>query len=387
MEEETFFDIIVVGGGPAGIMAALHASQNGKRVCLIDRKETPGYPVRCGEGIGLKGFGISSVIRPEWIRCRVNTLTLFAPSGKSVSLQSGFDGYVVDRVKMETDMTNEAIQSGTCFLPATNVTDAYKKDNKYTCITTKGVFTSSCLILAEGIECKLARKFGWKTALPPKDIHTCATAVVSNITVDANTCALYLGQKIVPGGFIWIFPRSANSANIGLGISGTFSSPGKPLELLNAFLAQHFPHADISEQHAGGVPMGRWIRPLVKEGVMLVGDAARQMNCLNGAGINYSLFAGKTAGTIAAKAIEGTACNYHRLKEYETIWAKEFGKQQERSYELKEEMIHFNDPFMNMMAEAILKRKSGKLSLMKLFIKAFSSKPLLMYKAYKLFKS
>jgi hypothetical protein len=69
------------------------------------------------------------------------------------------------------------------------------------------------------------------------------------------------------------------------------------------------------------------------------------------------------------------------------IWAKEFGKQQERSYSLKEEMIHFTDDFMDEMAEAILLRKEGKMSLMKLFLKAFSSKPVLMYKAYKLFIS
>lgn len=42
---------------------------------------------------------------------------------------------------------------------------------------------------------------------------------------------------------------------------------------------------------------------------------------------------------------------------------------------------------MNTMADAIRKKKEGKLSLMKLFLKAFSSRPFLMYKAYKLFKS
>jgi digeranylgeranylglycerophospholipid reductase len=387
MNERTSFDIIVIGGGPAGIMAALHAAKNGSSVCLIDRKEKIGYPVRCGEGIGLKGFGVSTSIKEEWIRCKVETLKLYAPSGKSVSVKNGFNGFVIDRVKMETDMTNEAIQFGVHFLPGTEVTNSEKNGALYTCTTSKGVLTAKCLILADGIESKIARFYGWKTSLPLKDIHTCATAIVSDIDVNTDTCELFLGQQIVPGGFIWIFPRSSTSANIGLGISGKYSAPGKPLKLLNEFLSTHFPKATITEIHAGGVPMGRWLRPLVKDGVMLVGDSARQMNCLNGAGINYSLFAGKAAGTIAAQSINGNSCNYKVLKRYEKIWAEKFGKQQERSYALKEEMIHFTDKFMNEMADAILIRKKGKMSLMKLFLKAFSSKPVLMYKAYKLFTS
>jgi digeranylgeranylglycerophospholipid reductase len=49
------FDIIVIGAGPAGAMAAQAASKGGRNVCLLERKEKAGTPVRCGEGIGLKG--------------------------------------------------------------------------------------------------------------------------------------------------------------------------------------------------------------------------------------------------------------------------------------------------------------------------------------------
>lgn len=161
----------------------------------------------------------------------------------------------------------------------------------------------------------------------------------------------------------------------------------QPDEIIQTPQDLYFKYAKISDIHDGSVPMGKWIRPLVKDGVMLVGDAARQMHCLNGAGINYSLFAGKKAGITAAASINHDTCNYKKIKEYETIWAKEFGKQQERSYALKEAMIHFSDRFMNKMADAINQRQKNNLSLMKLFLKAFSSRPVLMYKTYKLFKS
>ena len=49
------YDIIVVGGGPAGSMAAKYAAENGADVCLLEKTRDIGYPVRCGEAVGHLG--------------------------------------------------------------------------------------------------------------------------------------------------------------------------------------------------------------------------------------------------------------------------------------------------------------------------------------------
>ena len=48
------YDVIVVGAGPAGAMAARHAAEGGASVLLIEKRQEIGDPVRCAEGVGIK---------------------------------------------------------------------------------------------------------------------------------------------------------------------------------------------------------------------------------------------------------------------------------------------------------------------------------------------
>ncbi len=61
-------DIIIVGAGPAGSMAAISASKAGQNVILLERKKEAGIPVRCGEGVGRQGLLSHIEPKPEWIK-------------------------------------------------------------------------------------------------------------------------------------------------------------------------------------------------------------------------------------------------------------------------------------------------------------------------------
>jgi digeranylgeranylglycerophospholipid reductase len=359
---------------------------------------------------------------------------MVSPAGISVEIGNVDKSWILDRERMDSDLVKMAIDKGAEYFPSTPVISAEKTNNGYyTCVSNSQVihndnstdlsnpqvmyndnanglsnsqvvhsdnstdlsnsqlsekkFTAQCLILADGVESRLARCFGWNTALRPKDIETCAFARVKSKDIDPNSCVFYTGSKAAPGGYLWLFPRGEHEANVGLGVIGTKCAAGLPKKLLLDFINSRFKDAAVTDLHCGGVPVGKWIKPLVKEGVMLVGDAARQVNAINGAGIAYSLYAGKTAGETAAKSFrhDGTI-NHNILVEYEKKWAKNFGKQQLRSFALKEFIQSANDEFLDRIAAALSKEDPKKINYLRVFTKTFASKPLLLLKAFKLFR-
>jgi digeranylgeranylglycerophospholipid reductase len=268
--------------------------------------------------------------------------------------------------------------------PVTGITQS--ADGMYHCVSPAAEFIAPCVILADGVESRFARDCGWGAGLELKDIETCAFGRLTGVTIPDDTCIFYTGESVAPGGYLWVFPRGSGSANIGLGIAGNRSSAGLAEELLLSFVKQHFPNVGFKGFHCGGVPVAAWRKPLVRNGVMLVGDAGQQVNCINGGGIAYALLAGKMAGTIAAQAFASGKFNPAILQKYQKLWAQYHGKQQQRSYVLKEMLLNYNDSVLNNIALALSKENPEKLNYLRVFMRTFSKHPFLMLKAFRLFR-
>ncbi|NLP01362.1 MAG: NAD(P)/FAD-dependent oxidoreductase [Fibrobacter sp.] len=380
------FDIAVIGAGPAGSMAAWSAALTGRRVCLLERKENAGVPVRCGEGIGAKGLAVSVKVKPEWIKSTVTKSVMVSPSGIKVKIANVDESYILDRERMDGDLVKEAVSAGVKYFNTFPVLSICRRKNGYECSGPSRSVTASIVILADGVESRLARFGGWDTSLALSDVESCAFTRVFSPLIEQDTCVFYTGSSVAPGGYAWIFPRGAGEANVGLGIIGSRSEAGLAVKKLKEFIDREFPGMRFGEIHSGGVPVKKWVRPLAKDGIMLVGDAARQVNCISGAGIGYALFAGKLCGRIAGEAVKGDMIDYDHLREYEKIWKKTYGKQQNRSFALKEFVInHADDRFLDRVANALCKEKPEKMNYMRVFARAFAHNPILLFKAFKLF--
>lgn len=381
------YDIAVIGAGPAGSMASLHAARLGRRVCLIDRNARVGFPVRCGEGIGIKSFIAHAGNRLEWTKNKINRSAMVSPSGIRVTIGNIDESYILDREKMDFDLAGEAGRAGADLFLSTPVVEIQRTgDRKYECRSPDRIFFASIVIIADGVESRIARFLGWDTALPLSDIETCAFCRATSPLIDQETCVFYVGSTVAPGGYAWIFPRRNNEANVGLGIIGTQSGAGKAKEYLLKFIKKELNGATAEGLHCGGVPVARWVRPLVRDGAMLVGDAARQVNNISGAGIHYSLFAGKLAGITAAQAFSADgSINYRVLSRYETEWKKTYGRQQDRSHALKEFVMKTDDAFLDRIAASLSKEPPERMNYLRIFARTFSRHPLLLLKAIRLF--
>ena len=383
------YDVIVIGAGPAGSMAAKKAAEGDLSVALIERKESPSTPVRCGEGVGFKGMNVTIGIKKEWILTKINQVTFISPQGKRVDVHNIGESFCVDRAKMDKDIMLDAVSVGVTLhnnIYIERVETVREPSLLYRCYAQATIFEAPLLIAADGVESRIRRQTGWPEPFGLDDMESCAICKVRHTDISGDTIEFYTGEDIAPGGYLWVFPRGDGFANVGVGVLASRSKPGMAKRLLKKFITNTYPDATVTDEHAGGVPVGRWIAPLVKEGVMLVGDTAGQVNALNGGGIAYALFAGQTAGEIAVKAFDKGSMNYKVLKEYQTVWKKECGKNQARSYALKSALLKRGNSFYDDVAFALEKESPEKLSYMRVFMRVFARHPLMLLKTFFLFR-
>ena len=125
---------------------------------------------------------------------------------------------------------------------------------------------------------------------------------------------LHFGEHIAPGGFLWIFPKGNEVANVGLGVRNSKESA-------YYYLTKFIKRLDATpvELNIGGVPISGPIDKTYTSGLMVVGDAAGHTDPITGAGIENAVTCGRIAGEVSVEAIgnEDTSNNY--LKKYEDI--------------------------------------------------------------------
>jgi digeranylgeranylglycerophospholipid reductase len=339
--------------------------------------------------MGKKGIGfIGLEIDPAWVLADIKKVRLVAPDGTAVEYSRGAESYVVNRELMDSDLVKRAGAAGVHYhaqCPVIFVRQVEKQLYECRCVDTS-IF-AAVVIIADGVESRIARDLGWSRARALDDIDCCAFGKITHDAIRDDTCVFYVGKTLTPAGYAWVFPRGNRSANVGIGVLGSHSRPGLARELLLSFVRKHYPGTAVADLHGGGAPAGRWLNPLVRDGIMVAGDAAGQINSLTGAGINYSIYAGKLAGTIAAEAFLNGKVRYDHLQKYQKTWNSGLGKQQLRSYALKTIITRISsDRFLNRIAQSMQSGKRKNLSLLNIFLRTFAGHPVALLKALLLFR-
>jgi digeranylgeranylglycerophospholipid reductase len=298
------YDVIIIGAGPAGLIAGQYAAKQGANVLIMDKKNVLGVPVRCGEAViekVFKDFNIKP--RKELISNIVNTMKCYSSKGKKLEVKLNLNGYILDREKFEQHLGLLATKKGAEIMLSATVVKLSKNKVKFV-DETKGSnvakeITGRIIIGADGVESRVGRWAGIKTSLKPKDIAVCRQYILEGLELEENTVEFYWGRKYSQHGYIWVFPKSNNSANVGI------VSPGgnnKDIgSLLDKFIRNRAPSAKRLNHIAGCVPQAIPPKKLVSDNVMLVGDAARVAIPVTGGGIGHAMISGSWAGELAGR--------------------------------------------------------------------------------------
>jgi digeranylgeranylglycerophospholipid reductase len=388
MKEE--FDIIVVGAGPAGSMAARYAAQQGVSVLVLEKDRDVGYPVRCGEAVSKAGVEEFIYSDERWIRAHITKFSFIAPNDTEVSLQFGADqeGYVLERRIFDYELAKSAVNEGAQILTRTYVNGLLFNNGKVTGVKYEHMgeqkeLNAKIVIAADGVESRVGRWAGLKTHIDFRDMECCTQITASNIPVNNDTLYFYFGSEVAPEGYFWIFPKGENIANIGLGISGLIGRKRSAQSFLNSFMKKHYPEASILTTIAGGVPSTITLDKISAPGIALVGDAARQVNPLSGGGIASGMIGGSIAGRIAGEAIKQNKPDH--LLTYDKAWYERLGKRHETFNRIKSGIYNFSDEKFNSIAGAITKIPFNKRTLGRVFTTALVNQPSLIIDVAKVF--
>ncbi len=391
-------DVLVIGAGPAGSMAAKHAALGGAEVILIDKKSEIGTPKRCAEGVydhGLKWLGIEP--NPRWIARRINGGSIFAPNREKIVLDETIlpeKGYILERKVFDKFMAMDAARAGsrimikTLFKSFRRVEENGESFCIAICERMGKIFEikSRIIIAADGPESHVAKFAGINSTTRPQDMMSGFQYEMVGVNCERmDLLELHMGS-FAGGGYVWIFPKGDDVANVGIGIN---DHGGKPaIDYLEEFIASYPPLKDAVavEMNVGGDPIGGLIEKIYGDNILICGDAAGQVDPVTGGGIILGMLGGKSAGETAANALRENEFGEERLSEYEEKFNEASFHAMPKLIVLKDFIVSLSDDDWNQIIEKFNQVDLHELSpsdIIKLF---FKLSPRLALKFRKLFK-
>jgi digeranylgeranylglycerophospholipid reductase len=379
------YDIVVVGGGPAGSVTAWHAAKGGARVLLLEKKQEIGAPLRCAEGVSKKGLdncGIKADRR--WISAEMVGAKIVSPGGSVFRLNeksAGNEvGFVLERHLFDKAMAVEAAKAGAEIRLKASATGLLMDGDAITGVNVidngqHRKVTASCVVGADGFESQVGRWTGIDTTLKPGDITTCFQYRMANIDIEPDYCEFIIGS-MAPGGYVWIFPKDDGIANVGIGVLLTkLKHPGEVKAYLDKFIARdkRLCKGQAVEAVAGAVSVSAPLDKVTRDNLLLVGDAARMIDPITGGGIINGCQAGMFAGKVLADCAEAGDFSDTALQPYEKLWRDAMENRLWRNWMAKEKFLTLSDKVLDSIVETLNESSIDKVTVYSL-LKAIKEK-------------
>ncbi len=355
------YDVVVVGAGPAGSSCAKHCAENGLSVIVLEKRPEVGAPKRCGEGLSdnaVKRLGLN--IPKNCIRQKIHGAHIYAPNGKKIKIKyKGSDGYILERKMFDKWLAEEAARAGARIKTKANVTYLIREKNNICGVVAETMegrkeIKANVVVAADGVESEIAKKAGLYKAKNPSVVDSGFQYEMCGIDVKhPDAIELFVGSEIAPRGYVWIFPKGKDVANVGIGILGTNTETAK--KYLDEYIEKddNLNRGSIIEVNAGCVPVGGFLKNMVADGLVAVGDAANQVNPLHGGGIAEGITAGRIAADVIKKAHDKKDFSAKTLSEYNKRWWKERGNKLQKVEKVREMFEKMSDEQMNRLADAL----------------------------------
>lgn len=317
------YDVIVVGAGPCGNMAALELAKRGISVAVLDWRTNIGDKL-C---TGIIGRECAELVppAPEHIYGEARSATIVSPNGRRYRIErSGAQAYIVDRVAYVNSVAAQAQEAGVDYLLNSRVTDIRVVDEhaevEVSNEDARNIYKCRLVILASGFGSPLLRMAGIENA----SNEYLVGSQVEVASLDVSETEVYLGSATAHNSFGWLAPLSESRALAGIAPRRRVNGQ---LDEFIARLQTDGKVGDIQGQpQSWGIPI-RPVSPSYADRTLVAGDAAGLVKPTTGGGIYYAFLSGHIAADAARTAITNGKYDAHSLRGYEREWKAVFGRE------------------------------------------------------------
>ena len=336
------FDVLVVGGGPAGLYAAERLARRGISTLVCEEHSLVGDPVHCTGVLATESFDMLGLPHEATLNA-LTTARFVSPSGITISHSTPTPlAAVIDRGIFDRALATRAAAAGAELRSGTRVSVVETGPTAVRAQVGDDWVTARLLMVACGANYAFQRRVG--LGLPRGYLHTAQRELPAKHLGDVE---MHFGREVAPDGFAWTVPVVREGRTfVRVGVM-TSRDPVGCYNRMLARVAEAWGIEDMQQPPRQKIlPLGAIDRTYADR-ALVIGDAAGLVKPTTGGGIHYAVWSAALAADVAVDALAADRLDAAALASYERQWRDRLGEEFAEQRSLRDLVTRLSDQEIN----------------------------------------